>query len=756
MDRLKITLLTAFVSALLFAPAAFPQAVSAQAASAQALAAKVEVISGNGQLICPACPYKPNVLFFSPMVVKVTDANGSPIAGKTVTWGVVTSTGLPPFFEITTSTDNNGLAVSRLSQGTIQGGNAVQPFLQSVISATADQASVNFTETLALSDSNNGIVIVLSRFDGPIDTGLKGPAGSTGTVPIQIHVDGRGTPVPGVSVRILSPEVTLAGVVMLDPTKPSASCATGPGADPGSVLTDSNGNATCYPVFGSVAGTGTVSALVGGLDPIEFDQSITTQPLLNPSAFDEYASIQLVVTPVAPSLINVVSGNNQNVNPGQASAPLVVQVTDVTGRIPIGNQTVAWTVLSGAAIVKPVASKTDSLGQAQSIVTFSPNATGPVIVRAALTGIYDGISKDFNLSTTVLILSLAKVSGDLQTTQSGQNFPSQLVVQVIGTNGQPLSNQPIGFAITDGAATVSASALTDDTGQARATVTAGSTPGTVTVRAFIATFSQTFTLTVIPPGPSLLSGGFYNAGGLNRIGALSPCSLVTVIASGLAPNVQGMVFNNNPFGPWATFLASDTVTVGSVAAPIYNVGKVNGTEQLTFQVPCDTALANAVPITISVGGGTATITFPVVAASPGIFETVMSDGVRRGVVVRPDGTFVSLKNPARQGDVVRVFVTGLGTTIPVVSTGALPAPGSDALIDFTRLIVGVDNGGTSVVSARLSPNLIGVYEVAFQVPSDAKTGSDVVLSVAINVPGDVSADGKQVTRFSNGSKLPIQ
>ena len=47
-------------------------------------------------------------------------------------------------------------------------------------------------------------------------------------------------PVPNVSVRILNDDPK---------TLPSASCATAPGADPGSVLTDANGDATCYPGF---------------------------------------------------------------------------------------------------------------------------------------------------------------------------------------------------------------------------------------------------------------------------------------------------------------------------------------------------------------------------------------------------------------------------------------------------------------------------------------------------------------------------
>ena len=754
MDRLKTTVISASVIALLLAPAASAQAIAPQAAPPLATAAKVEVVSGNGQLICTTCISTRNT-FFYPMVVKVSDANGNPIAGKTVNWGLVSSSagGFPPTFDITSVTNNNGLAFSRPNALSFQGGTAVTPFVQTVINAMADTAAVNFTITQALTDSNSGAQLILTRLDAPAPgTVLTGPAGTTGTVPIQIHIDGFGTPVPGISVRILNAEVTSAsGQVVISPSYPSANCLTGPGADPGSVLTDSSGNAVCYPVFGPVPGNDSVSVLIGGLSPTEFDQTASPEPLTAAIAYAEYFNaVQLAVTQVTPGQMVIVSGDSQILNPGQTSAALVVKVTDSTGALTIGNQSVAWTVASGAATVSPATSTTNATGQTQANVTLSPNATGQVIVRAALTGAYSGITKSFTLSTRVLIASLAKVSGDLQTTQSGQKFPADLIVQVIGTNGQPLANQPIGFAVTTGAAVLSTlTAPTDATGQARVTVTAGSTAGTVTVSAAIQTFSQSFTLTVIPPGPAISSGSFYNAGGLTRIGALSPCSLVTVFASGLAPNVQGMVFNTNFFGPWATSLASDTVTVASVAAPIFSVGNVAGAEQLTFQVPCETAPANSVPITISVAGGTGTITFPVVAASPGIFETVMSDGARRAVAVRPDGTFVSLQNPARRGESVRVFATGLGATSPPMVTGAVPVPGADSLA-LGQVIVGVNNSGTRVITSRVSPSLIGVFEITFQVPSDAPTGNDVVLNVAVNAVGDTQ------TRFSNGSKLPIQ
>lgn len=730
MDRLKTTtLFTALVIAILFTASA----------SAQPTAANVAIISGNGQMTCPNCSFK-TFTYFYPMVVKVTDANGNPISGKTVNWSLVSAVGIVPQFSQTTTTDVNGLSANALFQANGQTGSPQFPFLQSVITAYADGASATFTETQALAD-NFSQQIVFTRLDSPTDSSIvfSGPAGSTGTTAIRVHVDGRGSPVPNVSLRLLGQDYK---------TIPYASCATQPGADPGSVLTDANGDATCYPVFGPITGKAPVVALIGGLDPAQFDQSISPIPLTSPVAFFQYNGIQIQSTPVTPGRVAIISGNNQSVDPGKSSAPLVASVTDASGNATIANTAVQWTISpAGAGTLNPAQSTTNSSGQTSTVVTLAPNAVGQITVRAALTGSNSGISTTFTISTNVQISSLTKVSGDQQTAQAGKSFAAPLVVQVMGTNGLPVSNQPINFQLISGSASLSSgSSLTDASGRAQISVIAGSTAGAVSISAFIGNINQTFALTVIPPGPALTSSSFYNAGGLNRIGAFSPCSLVTIIAAGLAPNAQGLVLNSNSFGPWGTILSSDTVTVNNIAAPIHSVGTVNGSEQLTFQVPCEVTPGSSVPVTVNIGGGTATVNFPVEAASPGVFETVMSDSARRAVAIRPDGTFVSLQNPARRGEVVRVFVTGLGPATPAVATGALPVPGADSLV-VGQVIVGVNNAGTRIVTSRVSPNLLGVYEVAFQIPSDAPTGNDIVLSVAVNSPG---------TFYSNGSKLPIQ
>ena len=116
---------------------------------------------------------------------------------------------------------------------------------------------------------------------------------------------------------------------------------------------------------------------------------------------------------------------------------------------------------------------------------------------------------------------------------------------------------------------------------------------------------------------------------------------------GIGPERSGnWCCNRNAFGPWATTLANDSITVGGVASPIYSVGNVGGVEQVTFQVPCETGIAGSVPVIVNVSGGTATVNIPVQAATPGIFETVMSDGTRRAVT-HPSGRLV--RQPAESG-----------------------------------------------------------------------------------------------------------
>src|SRR5207237_362687 len=97
----------------------------------------------------------------------------------------------------------------------------------------------------------------------PLGVTLNGTAGAPFATPVKVHVDSLGFPLAGVSVRLLNSNVDPVTNVI---NGASASCATGAGADPGSVLTDANGDGICTIVFGPISGAGSFTALVGGVD----------------------------------------------------------------------------------------------------------------------------------------------------------------------------------------------------------------------------------------------------------------------------------------------------------------------------------------------------------------------------------------------------------------------------------------------------------------------------------------------------------
>jgi len=291
---------------------------------------------------------------------------------------------------------------------------------------------------------------------------------------------------------------------------------------------------------------------------------------------------------------------------------------------------------------------------------------------------------------------------------------------------------------------------TGSNGQAQVTVQAGGTAGNITVTATAAGVSaQSFSLVVSPPGPSLTAASFMNAADFQR-GSISPCSLATIVAPGVAPGLQGMVAGSL-FGPLPYQVANDTLTVGGSSAPIFSVGLNTATnqQQLTFQVPCDVTPGSSVAVVVNVGAGSATINVPVQAASPGIFQTVMTDGVSRAVLVRPDGSFVSLQNPARRGENLVAFLTGLGPASTPVGTNSVASPGAVVSPKGT-VVVGMAGRGIPLISAQLSDELLGVWMVTFTVPADVNTGNNLTFSVSV-VP---AGSGSPIS--SGTTTIPVQ
>jgi len=674
----------------------FPALCSAQS---------ISIVSGNGQMICPGCIVAVGTRqVLAPMIVQVNGANGSPLADTPVTWSV-SAAGIAPFTANTT-TGTNGQA--SYTQPIIEPtfGESVLP-VTITATATAVKASVGFVSTSlgATSEGASPVLINLSPIDLPPP--LSGAAGQPSATVIQVQVYLlTGVGVPNVAVQLTSGGAQGTATV---------SCMTGAGQEAGTVLTNTTGGATCNPVFGLI-GTGFYTVTIGG-------------------TYASFSPAPLTVTAGPPAIIKIVSGNNQSVNPGgKVPAALVAEVTDLGGNPSDGAQ-VAWTVSpAGSFTLSNLVTSSGANGQVSANATGG-SAGGLATVTVSLVS-NSAVKVAFSLTVNVVFTALDIVSGNNQSVQIDQPFPDPLVVQVNdGTTA--VSGATVSFKVVSGTATLSAaSVVTGSNGQASVTATAGATIGTIaitaTVGSGIGAIVQTFNLNALQVGPKIT--GIANAAGF-QANYISPCSLATISGTGLATGIQGYV---SYFLVPPMQMAGVTVTFAGASAPILNVVNQGGQESVSVQVPCDVVPGPAVPLVVTVNGGSTTTSVNVDALSPGVFQIVMSDGLVHPVMLRPDGSVVSIENPARLGETTRMYVTGLGQTTPALSTDQfvplVPDPTTGDLIPQIlsvnlQVVVGVNNSGLVLLSAQYAYGMVGVYELTFQMPAQAPTGNDVPFEI---------------------------
>ena len=427
--------------------------------------------------------------------------------------------------------------------------------------------------------------------------------------------------------------------------------------------------------------------------------------------------------------------------------PLVAVVTDVAGNPSVGAA-VMWSVRAGTAVLTNEVTTSSSNGQVSVYVT--PTA-GQVEVAVALAA-NSSVQYIFTINVNVVITALQIVAGNNQQSAEGKIFPDPLIV-LATDNGVPVQGATVNFAVTSGAATLSAaSAVTNAQGQAQVVITAGAIAGPVVITANMTsggkTYSQTFSLIVI--GPVTITS-VLNAAGFQP--GIVPGGRVIIFGQGLAP--EGSVTAPTS-GPLPLTLGGVTVTLTSgslsMQAPIFSVSSQNATESVTVQAPFELSPGNA-SVSVATGFGTSPpFSSTVYPLQPGIFQTVASNGQLYATAQRPDGSFVSPENPARAGDVITMQVTGLGQVLPAAATNQVGVAGQNVL---AGVVVGVNNSGVLVISSTYSPGQIGLYTITFQIPDNVVATTTAPLEIVACSGPCSAANANPALFWSNPSLIAI-
>ncbi len=241
---------------------------------------------------------------------------------------------------------------------------------------------------------------------------------------------------------------------------------------------------------------------------------------------------------------------------------------------------------------------------------------------------------------------------------------------------------------------------------------------------------------------------------------VSPGGIVTIVGGGFASGLKGAVPAGAVLGRLPVELAEVSATYGDVFSPragtaadppeqlplaLHGVSVWFGDRAARILALCRFGLQEAVTVLVParlapgrvkvrLRAGEALVVreVQVLPAAPGIFQMRAAGGGLQAVLLHADGSLVTEERPARRGEELRLFATGLGPQDPPVY----------------GVIVGVHHHGARLISAAGAPGLTGVEEIRFEVPRDAPPGRAVPLAIAAVV------EGRSV--FGNRSSLPVE
>jgi uncharacterized protein (TIGR03437 family) len=241
-------------------------------------------------------------------------------------------------------------------------------------------------------------------------------------------------------------------------------------------------------------------------------------------------------------------------------------------------------------------------------------------------------------------------------------------------------------------------------------------------------------------GPSLSGAGVYlNPTGIVNAASYAPFTngiargqLITLYGSNLAASTSVAQT------PFPTSLNNVSVMINKRPAPIYYVSA----GQISVIVPYATEYPSNVQIQVVNNGISSNVVTTVMnLTSPGVF-TSTQNGLGDLAALHADYSPITAKSPAKRGETISLYVTGLGDVNPAVSDGA-PGPSSPLSVTTQQITVFIAGTSAPITYAGLAPGFAGLYQINVQVPSFV-------------TPGDLYIDVEGPDSYTTEATIPVQ
>ena len=206
------------------------------------------------------------------------------------------------------------------------------------------------------------------------------------------------------------------------------------------------------------------------------------------------------------------------------------------------------------------------------------------------------------------------------------------------------------------------------------------------------------------------------ASGAPGVDAISPGEFIAIYGTGLA----GATVSALP--PYPMSLGGVSVRIGGLPAAIYFVSA----GQIDCLVPFGVSGAS-VNIVVTNGATSNTVSVPLAKTSPGAFS-LDTTGTGDGALLHLDNTLVNAASPATKGEIVQLYMTGLGALTTPVADGHGATAADFAVTPLAIYVNDVQVPAAGVLYSGLS-SLPGLYQINFQVPKNLTVSGELPLAI---------------------------
>ncbi len=243
--------------------------------------------------------------------------------------------------------------------------------------------------------------------------------------------------------------------------------------------------------------------------------------------------------------------------------------------------------------------------------------------------------------------------------------------------------------------------------------------------------------------PKLSSGSTLNAASFSLVGQSGHA-----VAPGTVVSLFGENFSNQlsvaTESPLPTRLNGVQVTFNGVEAPLFFVAP----GQINAQVPFNVNSSSAQVMVHTPAGNSNSQLVEIEKTSPAIY-TYNQQGFGQAIAVLANSaTLAAPKNltndsrPAQTGDVLTLYVNGLGAVSPPIAAGKNSCePDSICKPDYSNMVlrtvinpVSIEIGGVTVPSenihfAGLAPQFVGLYQINLTLPANIPSGDQIPIVI---------------------------